>query len=221
MAQCDESNCRGDEDFSHTCSYCGGRYCSDHRMPEAHSCPALATASTQGLDFRGGTISDLEERREASTSEKKQCTECSNFVPPDKDLCLSCRRDPIDDTSPDVSIKTGDPEPEQSTESSTGPGFLTSIKFRLEMVGIRVRGWMRSVVQFGSIGMFLLGIYAIVKAYATVSFGPLTFLEFEVPAAFGSSRMTLLVGGTAIMIVGLALSFKLIFGSASPQFESH
>ncbi len=219
MAQCDESGCRGDEDFSHTCSYCGGRYCSDHRMPEAHSCPALVTASTHGPDFRGGTIGEPEEASESSTSERKQCAECSNFVPPDKDLCLSCRHDPIDETSPDVSIKTDDSESDQSTESSSGRGILTSIKLRLEIVWIRIRGWVRTAVQFASIGVFLLGIYAIVKAYVVVSLGPLTFLGLEVPATFGTPRTTLLIGGIVIMIVGLALSFKLIFGSASPQFE--
>jgi Zn-dependent protease len=30
-----------------TCPFCGGQFCSEHRIPENHSCPKIATARTQ------------------------------------------------------------------------------------------------------------------------------------------------------------------------------
>lgn len=36
--------CGADGSWSgRTCSYCGGRYCPDHRLPEKHDCDGLAT----------------------------------------------------------------------------------------------------------------------------------------------------------------------------------
>lgn len=34
--KCD--SCGREEDLPFTCSYCGGTYCADHRLPESHSC---------------------------------------------------------------------------------------------------------------------------------------------------------------------------------------
>jgi Zn-dependent protease len=39
MVQCDR--CGKDVDLPFRCSYCGGYYCSDHRLPEFHDCTGL------------------------------------------------------------------------------------------------------------------------------------------------------------------------------------
>jgi hypothetical protein len=39
MAKCDE--CGKHENMPYNCRHCGGVYCSEHRLPENHSCPGL------------------------------------------------------------------------------------------------------------------------------------------------------------------------------------
>lgn len=57
MGDCDV--CSGDDKLSFTCNECGGTYCSDHRLPEAHNCsgtqkPEFTQLSvpTQTLDLQ-------------------------------------------------------------------------------------------------------------------------------------------------------------------------
>lgn len=69
MAKC--SLC-GNEDLCFTCPYCNGVYCTDHRLPESHGCPALHLAQerakrkvSDSLDMDSYEASDdLFERRE-------------------------------------------------------------------------------------------------------------------------------------------------------------
>ena len=39
MAKC--AQCGREESMPYTCRYCGGTFCSDHRLPENHACPGL------------------------------------------------------------------------------------------------------------------------------------------------------------------------------------
>ncbi|MFB6271118.1 MAG: AN1-type zinc finger domain-containing protein [Halobacterium sp.] len=39
MGECDR--CEGDDGISYTCNECGGTFCSEHRLPEAHRCEGL------------------------------------------------------------------------------------------------------------------------------------------------------------------------------------
>lgn len=50
MADCTFPDCHGDDQLAYTCNECGERYCSKHRLPEAHDCGALARTS---IDFDG------------------------------------------------------------------------------------------------------------------------------------------------------------------------
>lgn len=41
MGDCDL--CEGDDGFSFTCNFCGGRFCGQHRLPEKHACTGETT----------------------------------------------------------------------------------------------------------------------------------------------------------------------------------
>jgi hypothetical protein len=45
MFDCDQ--CGESAELAYQCNYCGGRYCSEHRLPEGHSC--------DGVEFLSGT----------------------------------------------------------------------------------------------------------------------------------------------------------------------
>lgn len=49
------SICGDSQGIQYSCSYCTGRYCGDHRLPENHSCPGLPNATTLGPDLREDT----------------------------------------------------------------------------------------------------------------------------------------------------------------------
>ncbi|GAB3664592.1 AN1-type zinc finger domain-containing protein [Halopiger thermotolerans] len=52
MGDCAYPGCSGDDSMKNSCSYCGDGYCSEHRLPENHDCPAVSAANTLGPDFR-------------------------------------------------------------------------------------------------------------------------------------------------------------------------
>jgi len=65
MAKCDI--CGADESMPYHCRHCGGTYCADHRLPEAHDCPGLKQWENQGPVFDSGfddRILDDEKRDE-------------------------------------------------------------------------------------------------------------------------------------------------------------
>ena len=95
---------------------------------------------------------------------------------------------------------------------------LDSIKINLEIIWIRIRSWIATIIQFGAIGLFLLGVYGVYRVYTIGILEDVTFLGYEVPAVAGFTPMeTLMVGSVGMVIGGLALSLKTITGSASPQ----
>lgn len=49
MGDCDR--CDGDDRISYTCNYCGGGYCSHHRLPEAHNCFSGSYANDNSSEF--------------------------------------------------------------------------------------------------------------------------------------------------------------------------
>ena len=75
MAKCDV--CSRDESMPYSCRYCGGTFCSEHRLPENHDCPGLEDWGDPGGVFdsgfddtvasRGTTGGDLLERVGVST----------------------------------------------------------------------------------------------------------------------------------------------------------
>ncbi|MDX1745471.1 MAG: rhomboid family intramembrane serine protease [Halobacteriales archaeon] len=52
MAKCDV--CSRDETMPYSCRYCGGTYCSEHRLPENHDCPGLEDWGDPGGVFDSG-----------------------------------------------------------------------------------------------------------------------------------------------------------------------
>lgn len=52
MAKCDI--CGEEESMPYHCRHCGGTYCADHRLPEAHDCPGLKQWENQGPVFDSG-----------------------------------------------------------------------------------------------------------------------------------------------------------------------
>jgi Zn-dependent protease len=49
MARCMKCGARAELPF--VCSYCGGRFCAEHRLPESHGCPGLAKARAPRLEM--------------------------------------------------------------------------------------------------------------------------------------------------------------------------
>lgn len=52
MGECDI--CGERESMPYHCRHCGGTYCSEHRLPEAHNCPALDNWEQSGPVFDSG-----------------------------------------------------------------------------------------------------------------------------------------------------------------------
>lgn len=142
MGNCEYPGCSGDSTLQNSCSYCGFEYCSRHRLPERHNCPALSETTSLGPDFRaeygietasgGQTLCTNCESspvvfgeeycedcldRFNSRSERKQCDKCSSYTVPGNDLCLECRRKEatMDSRSPDL-LPDGTLEAEDSAQ---------------------------------------------------------------------------------------------------------
>lgn len=54
MGVCSVPGCAGNDAIPFTCNECGDTYCSAHRLPEAHGCPALVSESFGGKPLEGG-----------------------------------------------------------------------------------------------------------------------------------------------------------------------
>lgn len=70
MGDCSKSDCSGDDGPVFTCNYCSRKFCSDHRLPENHSCAGLAYAERQGKHLEGwhDTLEGEESTARSSTS---------------------------------------------------------------------------------------------------------------------------------------------------------
>lgn len=54
MPDCDHCGTTINDVQLFECSFCGGTFCPDHRLPEAHDCPAVADETVDsplGPDF--------------------------------------------------------------------------------------------------------------------------------------------------------------------------
>jgi len=106
MGDCQYGNCEGDTDLSYQCSYCDFGFCSKHRLPENHNCVAVRSAETLGPNFRTQDHVAAIQTGEQTIEERNQCGDCSAYIPPEKDLCISCRRKQatMSTKSPDVNV---------------------------------------------------------------------------------------------------------------------
>ena len=66
MAQCDA--CRKHENMPYNCRFCGGTYCSEHRLPENHNCIGLKEWNDPGGVFDSGFDGSVQEQRGSSGS---------------------------------------------------------------------------------------------------------------------------------------------------------
>jgi uncharacterized protein YkwD len=60
MPACDEPGCERVDGLSHSCNYCSGTFCSDHRLPEHHRCPGLRSDADSAGDLWGRTAEQSE-----------------------------------------------------------------------------------------------------------------------------------------------------------------
>ena len=219
---------------------CAGESCSAFIVPNKEFCPACRI----NRRHRSDTVHESAGRdRSPSTSRtkesKKVCASsgCSTIVAPSKEYCRSCRHKPSvpnEYQSPEVKLKNNtDPKTEETNSSP----LLISLKIRLETIGIRTRGWIMTIIQLASIGVFLLGLWAFYTLFTSPAyqlFGgeyplyevltlpePIEFLGWDVPAIDNSwvtwtPMETLFVLSIVLTFGGLALSFKLIFGTTTP-----
>ncbi|QFU83375.1 AN1-type zinc finger domain-containing protein [Natronorubrum aibiense] len=137
MGECDFRDCSGDGSIANSCSYCGFSYCSNHRLPEKHNCPALSDLNTLGPDFREEiNLSESVPNKQSvsETTEKTECNRCSNYTTSEREFCLECRRkeQTISSRSPDVSVdgsvESKNDSEKEDTDSSNSESILSKLK---------------------------------------------------------------------------------------------
>lgn len=90
--QCDRCS-RKPDGIAYTCGRCSGRFCEDHRLPEAHQCPAISAEKARQLsgaepwfkdEFR---LSNVEDKEPAATSRERRRGEDSPTVAATCETC--------------------------------------------------------------------------------------------------------------------------------------
>lgn len=126
--------------------------------------PENSSPSEEGDDTQSNpdtrNPSEIPGRTESRvSSQKKQCEDCSSFIPSDKELCLQCRRKRkrISSTSPDVktdgSLETSD------TVQNPAVGDDTTVRQRLSQVWLSAKLFVwRSVYRLVYLLLLLGGI---------------------------------------------------------------
>lgn len=184
--------CDGDDQLSHTCNYCGGSFCSEHRLPESHNCIAKGSAQTLGPDFNaagdqqeGSKTTSRTEDEESGTDE---CHGCGREIDTGTKYCLSCRYSgpPSDttpgDDSPPVQINR---ETETASEGITVADierwiskvplpFAASpysrrqrLRWRLRYLRARVWSWGYTIGKTAAVSLILVAVIA----YGPISVG--------------------------------------------------
>lgn len=75
--------CGDNSGLGYTCNECGGKYCSDHRLPEAHRCDALSTTFTKPFESDAPSttgLSDHAERHERVRDKQVEKTDSREDV---------------------------------------------------------------------------------------------------------------------------------------------
>lgn len=203
MNECEIDGCEETELVS-ACNYCEGGFCSEHRLPENHSCPQVKIARSHGPDFRttASESGQVQIGNVQQTTNDKICASdnCSTHVAPSKDYCRSCRSKRRVQKSvpsgPDLTAEgkldydDADRDLEPSGSSGTLSG-LGSISF--SSLWIRFRSQVRLLLRFGSIVLFLLGLY-IMATSAPVS-------------------------GFVLMMVGIGLAYRWIISDRRIRYH--
>lgn len=69
MSECSEC---GKQTMSFTCHYCGGKFCSEHRLPENHDCEGLESGKKEEYMVSKSKDKDSKEKRKKSKSKNQQ-----------------------------------------------------------------------------------------------------------------------------------------------------
>ena len=86
--------------MSTDCSYCGGTFCSDHVLPENHTCSGLVDSETLGPDFRA--YGDEILTRESS----QRYEQCGRLIKTNRRICHHCRTSESAPTEPNADTLT-------------------------------------------------------------------------------------------------------------------
>jgi hypothetical protein len=112
-------SCDGAVRISTDCRYCGRTYCSDHLLPENHSCPGVSDSETLGPDFREYGDEILTHRP------THECDECGRIVKTNRRICYACRTAESTATERDESALKSTPAGNANTCENCGRATAT------------------------------------------------------------------------------------------------
>lgn len=110
MADCDHPGCDGDDNLPHTCNFCTGQFCAEHRLPEKHYCVPKKPTQDSSPDFR--ETDDGEEQQASSPPTATSDRMSSGEQRPSS-------RDPPTAKSPAVETKDDEPVYRRRSEDTT------------------------------------------------------------------------------------------------------
>lgn len=89
MGDCDR--CDGDESMAYTCNECGGTFCSDHRLPEAHRCETLLSKESDAWFKDELSVRENRQSERVRRNSKAECEaeENGSTAAP---TCVGCGR---------------------------------------------------------------------------------------------------------------------------------
>jgi len=233
MSNCDSEGCTGGEGIARTCSYCGGVFCTQHRLPEKHNCKQVdAVQATSAVATSGRTLSQREIKRREKKANRRECVECGAYTSADGELCDSCeaKTSTSEIRSPDVKAdgtvadndgafeREGETDQNQLTASTFSLSTITTwVRFRIETIYIWLRSWVNTLTHLGAISIFLLGLYWLYDSLTLSLLESPTVFGQPVPAVIGSAHDTYLIGSFLVMMVGIGLSYRWII-SDQPRY---
>ena len=146
MATCDA--CGETTGLSHTCDYCGGQFCSRHRVPENHDCAEQTISQSFGgaeREIRAEGIETPEAMDPASVKKPSSTTKTGDATP---------------DVNPDGSLaERSDDDRDQSQDSGQRWQWPS-----LTALTIRAKSWIMSVPRLVALAVVLLGAWNLVAA---------------------------------------------------------
>lgn len=195
---CDVPGC--EQSTAYECSYCSGDFCTDHRLPERHSCPRINVATSPGENIRRGTAQIAEPSK--AQSRTKECASCATVIPADKEHCRRCQlKEELKQSaasSPNVALD-GSIDRAEDDDRDLEPDTLGLSRFvpsiSLGVIWIRFRGWIRTLMRLGSVALFLGGLFLMATAR--------------------------LVAGFLLMMVGLGLAYRWIVSDRVGTAATH
>lgn len=115
------------------CKYCGGDFCTSHRLPESHSCPQIDeavappffTGAAESSSSRSDVDTQTKELREKWWREEREELPYESIDPETLGTAPEDFGDPSPDVAVDGSIKRDESQPETNTEvESDGYGLV-------------------------------------------------------------------------------------------------